>query len=323
MSSSAGVMSSPTDAGRDGMSPVPGLETGGMVGPPAPVEVPRSPALSRAALTPLTPLLIVLVALAAAVLIPNLYSDVNGLDPYQLRASGVAIALLIVVMLVPGLARARLVFVSIVTVTLSWSAFQAASAVLGHLGVRQTGDQANLYQSLAWFAVTVVVLLFLRLAPLESRPRLRLLHFGRPALALTAGGILLFVFVTLLIPAGLLGREGLAIPALARDSIWLVPANMLQAAAQELQFRGLLLGSLEKVTTPLLANLGQATVFALAHLAIVYQGPEAPLVVVTALLGVLLGLATQKTNSLWPAIAVHMVADVAVFAAVLPGLYGF
>ncbi len=282
-----------------------------------------TPALGRAALAPLTPLLVVLAALAAVVLIPNLYSDVNGLDPYQLRASGVALALLAVVFLVPGLTPARLMLVGIVTITLSWSAFQATSQVLANLGVRQTGDQAGLDASVAWFAVTVAVLLLLRLGPREGRPRLRLRHFGWPAAAVGAGGILLFLLVTLVIPAGLLGREGFAIPALARDSIWLVPANMLQAAAQELQFRGLLLGSLERVTSPLAANLTQAVVFALAHLAIVYQGPEAPLVVITAVLGFLLGLATQRTNSLWPAMAVHMVADVAVFAAVLPGLYGF
>jgi membrane protease YdiL (CAAX protease family) len=272
---------------------------------------------------PLTPLVIVLAALMGAVLIPNLYSDTNGLDPYQLRAGGVAVALLVIVMLVRRLAGARLILVSIVTITVSWSAFQATPAAIADLGVRQTGDQAGLCQSAAWFGVTAAVLLLLRLAPRDSRPRLRLLSFGRSAAAVTAGGILLFLLVTLLIPAGLLGREGLAIPALARDSIWLVPANMLQGAAQELQFRGLLLGSLEKVTSPLAANLAQATVFALAHLAIVYQGPEAPLVVITAALGVLLGLATQRTGSLWPAIAVHVVADVAVFAAVIPGLYGF
>ncbi|MGD0833537.1 MAG: CPBP family intramembrane glutamic endopeptidase [Candidatus Dormibacteria bacterium] len=280
-------------------------------------------ALGRAALAPLTPLLVVLAALAAVVLIPNLYSDVNGLDPYQLRASGVALALLAVVFLMPGLARARLMLVGIVTITLSWSAFQATPQLLADLGVRQTGDQAGLYSSVAWFAVTAAVLLLVRLAPRDARPRLRLLHFGWPAAAVAAGGILLFLLVTLAIPAGLLGREGFAIPALARDSVWLVPANMLQAAAQELQFRGLLLGSLERLTGPLAANLAQSAVFALAHLAIVYQGPEAPLVVITAFLGFLLGLATQRTNSLWPAMAVHMVADVAVFAAVLPGLYGF
>jgi hypothetical protein len=32
---------------------------------------------------------------------------------------------------------------------------------------------------------------------------------------------------------------------------------------------------------------------------------------------------TQKTNSIWPAIVVHGVADVVVTLAVLPGLYGF
>jgi hypothetical protein len=98
---------------------------------------------------------------------------------------------------------------------------------------------------------------------------------------------------------------------------------MLQGAAQELQFRGLLLGSLERLTSPLVANACAAVVFGLAHLAIVYQGPIAPFVPLTMLLGFVLGWVTQKTGSLWPAIVVHGVADVVVTLAVLPGLYGF
>jgi membrane protease YdiL (CAAX protease family) len=64
-------------------------------------------------------------------------------------------------------------------------------------------------------------------------------------------------------------------------------------------------------------------VFGLAHLAIVYQGPVAPFVPLTMLLGFVLGWVTQKTNSIWPAVVVHGVADVVVTLAVLPGLYGF
>ena len=82
------------------------------------------------------------------------------------------------------------------------------------------------------------------------------------------------------------------------------------------------MGSLERITSPALANAGQAVVFGLAHLAIVYQGPLAPFVPITMALGLLLGWMTQKTNSLWPAIVIHMVADIAVTFAVLPGLYG-
>jgi membrane protease YdiL (CAAX protease family) len=272
--------------------------------------------------TPLLPLLIALAALGAAVLVPTLYSDPNGLDPYTLRASGVALGLLAIAVAVPGLARVRLILVSLVAITLSWSAFLGAPTLLAHVGVRQTGDQANLNASVAWFLVTAAIICLLWLVVRAERPHLRLLHFGWRALVFAVGGTLLFFLVFLLIPASLLGREGLAIPALLRDAPWLVPANMLQGAAQELQFRGLLLGSLEKLTSPLIANTAQAVVFGLAHLAIVYQGPVAPFVPLTMLLGFVLGWATQRTGSIWPAVLVHGVADVVVTLAVLPGLYG-
>jgi membrane protease YdiL (CAAX protease family) len=272
---------------------------------------------------PLLPLLIAAAALGAVVLVPNLYSDPNGLDPYTLRVSGVALGLLAVAVAVPGLARARLILVSLVAITLSWSAFLGAPTLLADVGVQQTGDQANLNASAAWFLVTAAIICLLWLVVRRELPHLRVLHFGWRALLLAIGGTALFFLVFLLIPASLLGREGLAIPALARDAPWLVPANMLQGAAQELQFRGLLLGSLEKLTSPLVANATQAVVFGLAHLAIVYQGPVAPFVPLTMLLGFVLGWATQKTGSIWPAIVVHGVADVVVTLAVLPGLYGF
>jgi len=287
--------------------------------PPAPA----APVPPRAGWGPLVPLLIAAVALGVVVLGPSLYSDPNGLDPYTLRTSGVALGLLAISLVVPGLARARLVLVSLVAVTLGWSAFLGAPALLGHAGVQQTGDQANLNASVAWCGVTVVILCLVWLVLRHDHPRLRLLHLGWPAVAFAVGGTALFFLVFLLIPASLLGREGLAIPALLRDAPWLVPANMLQGAAQELQFRGLLLGSLERLTSPLAANACQAVLFGLAHLAIVYQGPIAPFVPLTMLLGFVLGWVTQKTGSIWPAIVVHGVADVVVTLVVLPGLYGF
>ncbi len=288
-----------------------------------PAGPPPAPGLTSPGGARLLPLLIALAALAAVVLLPNLYSDPNGLDPYTLRASGVALGLLAVSVAVPRLAGARLILVSLVAVTLSWSAFLGAPALLADAGVHQTGDQANLYASAAWFLVTAAIIGVLWLVVRRELPHLRLLHLGWPAVALAGAGTVLFLLVFLLIPAPVLGREGLPVVALVRDAPWLVPANMLQGAAQELQFRGLLLGSLERLTSPLTANATQAVVFGLAHLAIVYQGPVAPFVPLTMLLGFVLGWATQKTGSIWPAVVVHGVADVVVTLAVLPGLYGF
>jgi membrane protease YdiL (CAAX protease family) len=307
------------------MTPAPSPATGlARLSPPPPRSGPAPKAGGCAGLVPLA---IVLAALGAVILLPNLYSDPNGLDPYVLRASGVAIALLGLSFPLRRLASSRLILVSLVTITLSWSAFSAAPTLLydfGQWGLRgMSGDQANLYASEAWFGVTAAILLGLWLVLRGGMPALRLRGFGWKALAASVGGVALFLLAVMLIPASLLGREGLAMVAIQRDAPWLVPANMLQGLAQELQFRGLLLVSLERVTTPFRANLAQAAVFGLAHLAIVYQGPLAPFVPITAALGFLLGYATQRTGSLWPAIVVHMAADVAVVIGVLPGLYGF
>ncbi len=301
--------------------------------PPEPIGLTAAPTSDTAGLhraagcAPMIPLLIILTALGAVILIPNLYSDPNGLDPYVLRASAVAVAIFALTMVVPRLAPARLVAVSLVVITLGWSAFTAAPTLLydfGQFGLRaMSGDQGNLYASEAWFGVTAVILLIVAVVAGAERPRLRLAHFGWSALWVSLAGIALLFLVVLLIPAPLLGREGLPVVAILRDAPWLVPANMLQGLAQELQFRGLLLGSLEKLTTPFQANLAQAVVFGLAHLAIVYQGPIAPFVPITAALGFLLGLATQRTRSIWPAVIVHMVADVVATLGVLPGLYGY
>ncbi len=102
---------------------------------------------------------------------------------------------------------------------------------------------------------------------------LRLRRFGSRALIATVVGIALFVLVVMLLPATLLGREGIAPIALARDLPLQGPASVLQSFAQELQFRGLLLGALDRVAPPWAANLGQAAFFGLAHIAVQYQGP--------------------------------------------------
>jgi membrane protease YdiL (CAAX protease family) len=291
--------------------------------PPEAAGGAAAPSRAGAGLAPLLPLAIALAALGAAVLIPSLYSDPNGLDPYGLRMSAVALALLGVTVAVPQLAPWRRVFVSLVIITVAWSAFLGAPDLLSHLGVPETGDQANLYASAAWCGATALILGLSWLALRRDRPALRLRHLGRGALWVALGGTVLFLLAVMLIPASLLGREGLPVIAVERDAPWLVPANLLQGLAQELQFRGLLLGSLEKLTTPRRANAAQAVVFGLAHLAIVYQGPIAPFVPITMVLGFLLGLATQRTRSLWPAIIIHGIADVAATLGVLPGLYGY
>jgi len=71
------------------------------------------------------------------------------------------------------------------------------------------------------------------------------------------------------------------------------------------------------------ANVCQAAVFGLAHLAISYGGPEAPFVPITFLVGLAFGWLVRRTNSLWPAVIIHAVADIALQFGIVQGLYGF
>ena len=133
----------------------------------------------------------------------------------------------------------------------------------------------------------------------------------------------MLIGIGLALPANLLGRVALQPVAFARDVPWLGPANALQAFSQEVQFRGLLLGALERTMSPRWANVSQAAVFGLAHLAISYGGPEAPFVPITFLVGLAFGWLVRRTNSLWPAVILHAVADIALQFGVVQGLYGF
>ena len=90
-----------------------------------------------------------------------------------------------------------------------------------------------------------------------------------------------------------------------------------------MQFRGQPLGALARTMSPRWANVSQAAVFGLAHLAISYGGPEAPFVPITFLVGLGFGWLVRRTNSLWPAVIIHAVADIALQFGIVPGLYGF
>ena len=264
-------------------------------------------------------------ALGLTLLVPRVFSDPVGVDPYVLRLSGVAGALAIASLLSARLAATRPVLLAIASMTLAFSVFAGGPQWIDDLsGSRFDFNTQVLLASAAEAVLTIgVAVLADRLSPDVARAALRLRSFDGMAAVATLVGIAVFVVVVMLLPATLLGREGLAPVALARDLPLQGPASVLQSFAQELQFRGILLGALDRVAPPWAANLGQAAFFGLAHIAVQYQGPEAAFVPVTIALGWVLGWITQRTGSLWPAIAIHAVADVAVTVGVLPGLYGY
>jgi membrane protease YdiL (CAAX protease family) len=264
-------------------------------------------------------------ALGLTLLVPRLFSDPVGLDPYVLRLSAVATALALASLLTARFAPTRPVLLAVAAMTLAFSVFAGGPQWIYDLsGNRFDFNTQVLFASAAEAVLTsIVALIVLRFSPPDLRPLLRLRHFGSPAAVATVVGIVVFVAVVMLLPATLLGREGIAPVALARDLPLQGPASVLQSFAQELQFRGILLGALDRIAPAWAANLGQAAFFGLAHIAVQYQGPAGAFVPVTILLGLALGWVTQRTGSLWPAIIIHAVADIAVTVAVIPGLYGF
>lgn len=265
-------------------------------------------------------------ALGAALLLPQLFSDPNGVDPYIARLSGTALVLAAATFIVPSLRAARSVALALFAVTGSFTLLSAGPQILFDLfGARSgSGDEQLLLASAAQLAITAAIAaLVWRAVPAGLRPTLRLGRFGAGALIVSVAGVAALILVGLALPASWLGRDGLQPVEIVRDAPWLVPANALQALAQELQFRGLLMGALERVMPRGWANVAQAAFFGLSHLAVNYEGPVGPFVPVTIAIGLLFGYVVQRTRSLWPAVVVHAAADIAITFAVLPGLYGF
>jgi len=265
-------------------------------------------------------------ALGASLLVPQLFSDPNGVDPYVARLSATALVLAGATFLVRPLAPARPVLLALFAVTGSFTLLSAGPQILFDLfGTRSgSGDEQVLLASTAQVLVTAgVAWLVWRSVPPELRPAFRLTRLGVRGAVVTVAGTAALLLGALALPASWLGRDGVEPVAVLRDLAWLGPAYAMQAFSQELQFRGLLMGGLERVMGPGWANLGQAAFFGLTHLAVNYQGPVAPFVPVTIAIGLVLGYVVQRTNSLWPAIVIHAAADIAITFAVLPGLYGF
>jgi len=266
----------------------------------------------------------VAVGLGLALLVPRIFSDPVGVDPYDVRLAAVSLLLLGAALALRRLRDSRAVLIAVASITAPFCLWSAAPRVLGIVWPGLGGNERFAWAGVAQTVLTgAFVALALWVLPAERRPNLRLGRFGLGAIAVAILGSAVLIGLALAVPATWLGRLGLPLVALQRDMPWVAPGNVLQALAQELEFRGLLMGSLERVAPLWAANLGQAVFFGLAHIAVQYEGPAGPFVPVTIGVGFVLGWITQRTNSLWPAIVIHAVGDVAVAAAVLPGLYGY
>jgi membrane protease YdiL (CAAX protease family) len=276
--------------------------------------------------SPVAAVVIATLALGISLLVPLAFSDPNGVDPYMVRISVTSLVLLTAACAMRQMTGTRVVLGAVAAATVSFTALSAVPQLIVDVFADSSpsGAALNFWASVAQLLVTVLLgLIALRLVPPAMRPSLRLRRFGARAAVVAAGGVALLLLASLALPAEWLGRLALQPVAIARDMPWLGPANVLQAFAQELQFRSLLMGALERVMPQRWANLTQACFFGLAHLAVNYQGPVAPFVPVTIAVGLLFGWIAQRTGSLWPAVIIHAAADMAIAAAVLPGLYGY
>jgi membrane protease YdiL (CAAX protease family) len=264
--------------------------------------------------------------LGAALLVPITFSDPNGVDPYLARLSVASVLIALPSLLTRRLEPARPILFALVAVAATYTLLSAGPQILFDLFGQRSGsfDAQVFWSSVAQAVGTLLIALgaWRTVAP-AWRPSLRMRHLGLGGLAAGVIGSAVLVGVGLALPAGLLGRVALQPVAFGRDFPLLGPANALQAFSQEVQFRGLLLGALERTMSPRWANVCQAAVFGLAHLAISYGGPEAPFVPITFLVGLAFGWLVRRTNSLWPAVIIHAVADIALQFGIVQGLYGF
>jgi membrane protease YdiL (CAAX protease family) len=273
---------------------------------------------------PLLALVVAGAALAAVLLGPRAFdTDPVGVDPFDVRLAAVALALAGAALAWRRLAEMRATLLAVAAVVAPWCAWSATPRLLGRLTRdRLSGNTEELIAGAVYLAVTVAICLVVVLGtPDRLRPRLRLGLRPR-ALAMAVVGSAAVVGIALALPAEPLGRLGIPVVAVRRDLPVLGPALALQAAVQELQFRGLLLGVLERTMRPAAANATQALAFGLAHIAVIYEGPASGLVPITVALGLVLGALTRWTGSLWPAIAIHVTLEVGVAVAIMPGLYG-
>jgi membrane protease YdiL (CAAX protease family) len=271
-------------------------------------------------------LVIAELGLGAALLVPITFSDPNGVDPFLARLSVASVLIALPSLFVPRLQAARPILLALASVATTYTLLSAGPQILFDLfGSRSGSFDAQIFWSSVAQALGTLLIAFAawRTVAPEWRPSLRIRHLGLGGLAAGVIGSAVLIGLGLALPAGVLGRVALQPVALGRDFPLLGPANALQAFSQEVQFRGLLLGALERTMSPRWANVCQAAVFGLAHLAISYGGPEAPFVPITFLVGLAFGWLVRRTNSLWPAVIIHAVADIALQFGIVQGLYGF
>jgi membrane protease YdiL (CAAX protease family) len=272
-------------------------------------------------------LLLILGGAAAVMLLPRLFGDPQSVDPDVWRLTGYFAALTAAALLVASLRKVAPLAFALLTLTLPYSCWLW---LLGYGGPSPSligapyGLARNAFAGVAWLVLAAIMAFaFYRLTP-SPRPRLRIwVRPGGTALLMTVGFSLLFLVVAFALPGPLIGREGVPLLSLGGSAaVAYGVANATQAIAQEIQFRGVLLGALERQQSRPAALVTQALIFGVAHIAVQYQGPADSFIPIVILLGLIWGWMTQRSNSILPAAVVHVVAELFLLATIVSGLYG-
>ncbi|HVC38764.1 MAG TPA: type II CAAX endopeptidase family protein [Candidatus Dormibacteraeota bacterium] len=272
-------------------------------------------------------LLLVLGGAAATMLLPRAFGDPQSVDPDLWRLTGYFAAIAAASLLLRRLRDQAPISFALLTLTLPyslWLWFLGYGGALPSFLGSPYGLLRNALAGVAWLiAALLMAAAFYFLAP-RPRPQLRMWVRPRPgALLLGVGGAVLFLVLAFALPAPLIGREGVPLLSLGGSAaVAYGIANASSAVAQEIQFRGVLLASLERQHSRRAALIGQALIFGIAHIATQYQGPADSLIPIVILLGLIWGWMTQRSQSVLPAAIMHVAAELFLVATIVSGLYG-
>ena len=249
------------------------------------------------------------VLLAGLILIGPPALGYGSTDPYALRLAVPFALLLLATLILPGWGRLRVLagVGTILTVPASvWLLVSSQSLI-------QSPDWlVAVLPPVAYLALTAVgAWLWHKTSP-ATAPRVRMPQPSWRVVAVAVAGGAVTWIGAWLVPAAWLGRWAYQPPASSLAGwIAVVAGCAALAGAQELAFRGVLLGVLER-HCPTAAVPLQAGIFGLAHLAAPGAtsgvGPLVPFVLVVVVLGLIWGWIARRTNSLVPSFVMHTVA---------------
>jgi membrane protease YdiL (CAAX protease family) len=272
-------------------------------------------------------LLAVLSGAAATMLLPRLFGDPQSVDPDLWRLTGYFAALGAAALLIRSLRAVAPMTLALLTLTLPYSCWLWLVGFGGPLPAflgAPYGLARNAWAGVAWLLLALVMAAAFHYLTPKPRPSIRLWVLPRRVPVLMAISVsLLFLIVAFVLPGPLLGREGIPLLSFGGSAaLALGVANAASAIAQEIQFRGVLLSALERQHSRGAALVVQALIFGIAHIAVQYQGPADSLIPIVILLGLTWGWMTQRSESLLPAVVVHVVAELFLLAAIVSGIYG-